>query len=77
MHGSLKGMSKNSGETSPAVALRNFPYKAWIRCSPYQFVGREEDRAPHSHFLVRIRNNVPVKDPHFVEVSSANKFVAV
>lgn len=77
-HGSLMGANtQRSSRTYPSVALRNFKFaKAIIRCSLYQVAKKTGERSPHSHKLVIRRGEVEQNDPHDIEVSSKEDFLA-
>lgn len=80
-HGSLMGAhTERSKRTYPTVVLRNFNFasKALIRCTLYQVHDEgSSKRSPHSHKLVKRRNDVDKSDPHGIEVSNESEFTAM
>ncbi|XP_011495644.1 PREDICTED: nuclear factor NF-kappa-B p110 subunit [Ceratosolen solmsi marchali] len=59
----------------PTIQLVNCPFKiAVIRCT--LVTADEENRFPHAHHLVRKNGNTDTDDPHDIEVSSENNFIA-
>ncbi|KAK2584999.1 hypothetical protein KPH14_008528 [Odynerus spinipes] len=75
-HGSLVGASSMSSrkKNAPTVKLQNFNDKAIIRCT--LVTSDEGQRIPHAHRLVRREGHVDRDDPHDIEVSHENGFVA-
>lgn len=72
--------TERSKRTYPTVALRNFNFvsKALIRCTLYQVHDESSSkRSPHSHKLVKRRNDVDKSDPHDIEVSNESEFTAM
>lgn len=72
--------TERSKRTYPSVKLQNFPStsKAMIRCSLYQVSDDgTPKKSPHSHKLVKRRNDIDRSDPHDIEVSIDNDFTAV
>ncbi|XP_066251722.1 nuclear factor NF-kappa-B p110 subunit isoform X1 [Euwallacea similis] len=69
-HGSLCGMNSDKArkQTFPAVELHNFPGKAVIRCSIYQY-NVTDDFKPHPHRLIMKRGKEEFDDPHDIVVS--------
>ncbi|XP_072747604.1 nuclear factor NF-kappa-B p110 subunit isoform X2 [Anoplolepis gracilipes] len=75
-HGSLLGASngrRRNKNNVPTVQLHNFLDKAIIRCS---LVTTDEDHTPHAHRLVKRMGIIDMDDPHDIEVSPANDFIA-
>ncbi|XP_070156251.1 nuclear factor NF-kappa-B p110 subunit isoform X2 [Polyergus mexicanus] len=75
-HGSLLGVSngrRRNKNNVPTVQLHNFLDKATIRCT---LVTTDDEHTPHAHRLVKRMGTADVDDPHDIEVSSANDFVA-
>lgn len=75
-HGSLLGASngrRRNKNNVPAVQLHNFLDKAIIRCT---LVTTDDEHIPHAHKLVKRMGTIDVDDPHDMEVSPANDFIA-
>ncbi|XP_076277508.1 nuclear factor NF-kappa-B family member relish isoform X2 [Lasioglossum baleicum] len=75
-HGSLVGASTGSGRNKhfPAVQLHNYPASAKIQCT--LVTSGEGKRIPHAHRLVRRVNGEDCDDPHIIDVTPENNFVA-
>ncbi|XP_031826940.1 nuclear factor NF-kappa-B family member relish isoform X2 [Nomia melanderi] len=75
-HGSLVGSNTGNGRNkhAPMVQLHNFPTNAKIRCT--LVTSKEDLRIPHAHRLVRRVNGVDSNDPHDVDVTPENGFIA-
>ncbi|XP_029177130.1 nuclear factor NF-kappa-B p100 subunit isoform X2 [Nylanderia fulva] len=76
-HGSLLG-AFNSGRRRnknnvPTVQLHNFIDKAIIRCT---LVTTDDEHIPHAHRLVKRTGSLDIDDPHDIEVTPANDFIA-
>lgn len=76
-HGSLVGASSMASrkKNAPTVKLQNYNDKAIIRCT--LVTSDEKLRIPHAHRLVKREGNIDQDDPHIIEVSQDNEFVAV
>ncbi|XP_076642757.1 nuclear factor NF-kappa-B family member relish [Halictus rubicundus] len=75
-HGSLVGSNVGSGRNKhyPAVQLHNFPTSAKIQCT--LVTSEEGKRIPHAHRLVRRVNGEDYDDPHIIDVTPENNFIA-
>ncbi|XP_078050325.1 nuclear factor NF-kappa-B family member relish [Augochlora pura] len=75
-HGSLVGSNVGSGrnKNAPTVQLHNFPGRATIRCT--LVTSDENARIPHAHRLVRRVNGEDCDDPHVIDVTPENGFIA-
>ncbi|XP_033335241.2 nuclear factor NF-kappa-B family member relish isoform X1 [Megalopta genalis] len=75
-HGSLVGSNVGSGRNkhAPTVQLHNFPVRAKIRCT--LVTSDENARIPHAHRLVRRVNGEDCDDPHIIDVTPENGFIA-
>lgn len=72
-HGSLNGAnSKRSPKTFPEVQLQNFEGNAVIRCSLFQ----ANLESPHSHQLVVRNGDQDICDPHDLNVSPNDGYIA-
>ncbi|KAL1505521.1 hypothetical protein ABEB36_005069 [Hypothenemus hampei] len=76
-HGSLCGINsdKSRKQTYPTVELVNFPAKAVIRCSIYQY-NVTTDFKPHPHRLIMKKGKEEIDDPHDLEVGPDEGFTA-
>ena len=77
-HGSLLGEREETSHKKevPTVQLVNCPMKnAVIRCT--LVTSDEERRFPHAHHLVRKNGNTDQDDPHDIDVSDENDYVAM
>lgn len=75
-HGSLLGVSngrRRNKNNVPTVQLHHFLDKATIRCT---LVTTDDEHIPHAHRLVRRMGTTDVDDPHDIEVSPTNDFIA-
>ena len=75
-HGSLLGVSngrRRNKNNVPTVQLHNFLDKAIIRCT---LVTSDDEHTPHAHRLVRRMGTADIDDPHDMEASPANDFIA-
>ncbi|XP_012216675.1 nuclear factor NF-kappa-B p110 subunit isoform X2 [Linepithema humile] len=74
-HGTLVGSGRRRNKSNvPTVQLHDFTENAIIRCT--LVTSDEENRLPHAHRLVRRKNNTDSDDPHDIEVSQENNFIA-
>lgn len=74
-------MKYRGRKTAPSVKLCNFHHQTQviIQCSLYQVPNSDDvQRSPHSHKLVSKKGDSETNDnePHSVEVSSRNDFLA-
>lgn len=57
------------------LQLKNFPAKAVIRCSIYQW-NVTDDFKPHPHRLIMKKGKEECDDPHEIEVGPNEGFIA-
>ncbi|KAL6432434.1 hypothetical protein ACFW04_006787 [Cataglyphis niger] len=75
-HGSLLGVSngrRRNKNNVPTVQLHNYLDKAIIRCT---LVTTDDEHIPHAHRLVKRMGTTDMDDPHDIEVSPTNDFIA-